>query len=55
MIDLNIGFAYTTYADGTKTFERLDPTYATGVVPVSITETYSKDNLFMGIGIDFKF
>ena len=54
-IDINIGFAYTSYPDSERTLERLDPTDAAGVATVNVKETYGKENMFFGIGVDFKF
>jgi long-subunit fatty acid transport protein len=53
-IAFNIGFASTSYPDQEKTFTRVDPSNPTGT-PITIKETYGKDNIFFGIGVDFKF
>lgn len=46
MIDINLGVAYTKYIEDEKNFE-----YNT----IPVVETYNRDNLFVGIGLGFKF
>lgn len=57
MIALNVGFASTSYSESSKTFERNNPDPLTVATTPTITieETYDKDNIFIGIGVDFKF
>jgi len=49
MIDLNLGIGYTIYEDGTKEFE------TDGLDLDGWNETYDKNNLFIALGLDFKF
>ena len=49
MIDLNLGLGYTMYTDNTKTFDVVSP------ATQSWNETYDKNNLFIALGLDFKF
>jgi len=50
---VNLGAAYTMYMDGEKGRTRLLPDLVGTQVPVK--ETYYKDNLFFGIGVDINF
>lgn len=50
-IDLNLGGQFTVYADGSKDFDHL----LGGVVPIPVTETYSKSTWLIGVGLDFTF
>jgi long-subunit fatty acid transport protein len=49
---VNIGGAYTTYKDGTKS--RSHTIHALGQ-QIPVTDTYYKNNLFFGIGLDISF
>lgn len=52
-IQLNVGGLYTMYDNGTKSFIRTlggnDPE------PITVTETYGKGNIVLGVGLDFNF
>ena len=52
-IDLNVAVAYTMYVEDSKDFQHdfggLGTTY------IDVTETYNRDNLFFGLGLDFNF
>ncbi|MCK4344898.1 MAG: outer membrane protein transport protein [Bacteroidales bacterium] len=50
MMSLNLGGGYAMYADSDKNFS-----HDLGGTPVLVKETYSKGNLFIGVGIDFSF
>jgi long-chain fatty acid transport protein len=47
---LNLGGAYTAYQKDTK-----DYTHTLGGNSIPVTDTYYKDNLFFGLGVDFSF
>jgi len=51
MIDINLGVAFTTYAETEKEFNV--PSMTTEIIPV--VETYDRSNFFVGLGLDFKF
>ncbi len=46
----NLGVGYTIYADGSRVFD-----YLLDVVNIPVTESYTKTNLFIGVGFDFSF
>ena len=48
-IDLNLAVGYTIYEEGTKNFD------TDGLDLNGWTESYDKNNLFIGLGLDFKF
>ncbi len=50
MIDLNIGAMFTTYKEGDKSFTRM-----LGTNPITVTETYNKSNMLIGVGLDVYF
>ncbi|MGM0407619.1 MAG: OmpP1/FadL family transporter, partial [Bacteroidota bacterium] len=50
-INLNVGVGYTIYNDARKIYNE---TNALGQV-ITTTEEYDKDNLFVALGLDFKF
>ncbi|MFO7619787.1 MAG: aromatic hydrocarbon degradation protein, partial [Bacteroidales bacterium] len=50
VLDLNLGFQYTMYSEGTKGF-----THLLGTTQVPVTETYNKDTWVVGAGLDFYF
>ena len=49
---VNLGGSYTAYQDGEKNY-----THTMSIVgsDVPVKDTYYKDNLFFGIGLDFSF
>ncbi len=47
---LNLGGAYTAYQEDTK-----DYTHSLNGNNIPVTDTYYKDNLFFGLGVDFSF
>jgi len=49
---INLGVAYTKYNEATKTYDHLFPATQTNI---SSTDTYYKDTLTLGIGVDFSF
>jgi long-chain fatty acid transport protein len=49
---LNLGVSTTIYSDATKTTDHMFPGYAT---PIKSTETYKKNTIMGGIGLDFRF
>ena len=51
-IDLNLGFGYTIYSVGDKDYQH---DLAGSGTMMDVTETYDKTNLFVAIGLDFKF
>jgi len=50
MFEVNIGGMYTSYQEGSKTYD-----HYLGVTPVPVTETYDKDIWAVAIGLDFNF
>jgi long-subunit fatty acid transport protein len=50
MIDLNLSFGYTVYNDAQKIYDINNQLGQT----ITTTETYDKNNLFIGLGLDFK-
>lgn len=50
MMSLNLGGGYAMYVDMDKNFS-----HDLGGTPVPVKETYSKGNLFIGVGVDFSF
>ncbi|HKL09753.1 MAG TPA: outer membrane protein transport protein [Bacteroidales bacterium] len=50
-INLNLGIGYTTYNDARKIYSAQDPLGGT----LTTMEEYDKDNLFVALGMDFKF
>jgi long-subunit fatty acid transport protein len=48
---LNLGVGYTKYNDGSKVFDH----YLEGTMMGEVTESYTKTNLFIGVGFDFSF
>jgi long-chain fatty acid transport protein len=51
-IQLNLGVSTTLYTDATKTTDHMFTGYAT---PIKSTETYKKNTIMGGIGLDFRF
>jgi len=49
---VNLGGSYTAYQEGTKRSTHIIPN---SEMNVTITDTYYKDNIFFGIGVDFSF
>lgn len=47
---LNLGVGYTIYQEGEKNY-----THMLGSNAIPVVETYTKDNLFIAIGLDFSF
>ncbi len=52
-IQLNLGVSTTLYTDATKTTDHMFP--STPVYDVKSTETYKKNTIMGGIGLDFRF
>ena len=52
-IDLNLAIAYTMYVEDDKKFDYNIAGSPTNIE--TVTETYDRDNLFVAIGLDFKF
>lgn len=50
MMSLNLGGGYAMYVDMDKNFK-----HDLGGAMIDVKETYSKSNLFIGVGIDFSF
>ncbi|HSH50620.1 MAG TPA: hypothetical protein VK982_02750, partial [Bacteroidales bacterium] len=50
-IKLNLGVGYTIYNDARKIYDAQMPLGGT----IATTEEYDKDNLFVALGLDFKF
>lgn len=50
MMSLNLGCGYAMYVDMDKNFS-----HDLGGTMIDVKETYSKSNLFIGVGIDFSF
>jgi len=50
-IKLNLGIGYTIYNDARKIYDASDPLGGT----IETKEEYDKDNLFIALGLDFKF
>ncbi len=48
---LNLGVGYTKYNDGSRVFNH----HLEGEMDKIVTESYTKDNLFIGVGFDFSF
>jgi long-subunit fatty acid transport protein len=49
---VNLGVGYSMYKEGTKTYDHLfqaEKTY------IPVTDTYYKDNLLLGLGLDINF
>lgn len=51
MIDINLGVAFTTYAETEKEFNVASMTGEN----LTVVETYDRSNFFVGLGLDFKF
>jgi len=49
---VNLGVGYSMYKEGTKTYDHLFQA-AQNYIPV--TDTYYKDNLLLGLGLDISF
>ncbi len=47
---VNLGAAYTKYMEGEKTYSHT--MYGVQLPPIETTDTYYKDNIFFGIGLD---
>jgi long-chain fatty acid transport protein len=52
-IMVNAGVSYSIYNDGTKTYNHVFP--AVGNPTIETTDTYSKNTLILGLGLDFSF
>ncbi len=50
MIDINLGYQYAFYAQGSKTYDHM-----LGTNPVSVTEIYNKSTWMVAAGVDFYF
>ncbi len=51
-IGINLGVGYTIYADGEKT---VDHTFSATGANIPAKETYYKDNIFVGVGVNLSF
>jgi opacity protein-like surface antigen len=49
---LNLGVGYTKYNDGSRVFDHF---IGGGTVSEAVTESYTKNNLVIGVGFDFSF
>lgn len=50
---INAGVSYSIYNKGTKTYDHIFP--AAGIPPISVTDTYYKNTLLLGLGVEFSF
>lgn len=49
---VNAGVSYTIYNEGSKTYDHY---FQAGDQDIQVTDTYFKDNLIVGLGVDFSF